>query len=174
MVLSLERLLYGISWISSCRFWTIFNWCCDCCCVVCAGITQWGNPKAVSAANYVASINLDSCEQCGTCLELCKFKAIQMKSNGPELDETKCMGCGVCVVNCPSTAIELNRKEREYICKDQIELGLKILKETDRELWITPFLMLRKTILIKISHIREVRSFCQEVFNQFIGMIGKP
>ncbi len=108
--------------------------CCDCCCVVCAGLAHWGNPKAVSAANYVASIDLTKCEQCGTCEELCKFKAIQMEDSGPKLDDAKCMGCGVCVVNCPSDAINLTRKEREYICKDQIELGLKILNESDRGL----------------------------------------
>ncbi|MHA1279372.1 MAG: 4Fe-4S binding protein [Candidatus Helarchaeota archaeon] len=108
--------------------------CCECCCVVCAGLTQWGNPSAVAAANYVASINSDICEQCETCVELCKFKAIQLDDTGPKIDENLCMGCGVCVVNCPVSAINLKRVDREYICKDQFELGLKILQETDREI----------------------------------------
>jgi Pyruvate/2-oxoacid:ferredoxin oxidoreductase delta subunit len=109
--------------------------CCSCCCVVLCGITQWDNPRAVGAANFVATIkNLENCEQCGTCVKNCKFQAVMMNETGPVIDQNKCMGCGICVVNCTSKTIDLKRINREYICKDQIELGLKVLKETDRNI----------------------------------------
>jgi len=100
-----------------------------------AGITQWDNPRAVSAANFIATLNnLENCEKCGTCENLCKFNAIHIVDEVPEIDIKKCMGCGICVVNCPGEVIKLKRLNREHIYTNEIELGLKILKDTNKKL----------------------------------------
>lgn len=109
--------------------------CCACCCSLIGGITRWNNPRAVAAANFIAEIiDLENCAKCETCIKNCNFKAIVMGDNGPEIDKNKCMGCGVCVVNCPQGVIKLEREEREKIYKNLIELGARVLKETNRDL----------------------------------------
>jgi MinD superfamily P-loop ATPase len=50
----------------------------------------------------VAYINSTKCIQCGKCIELCRFNAIE----DYKIDPIHCEGCKVCVVNCPVEAIE--------------------------------------------------------------------
>lgn len=50
-----------------------------------------------------AIINSDKCNQCGLCIELCKFGAI---SDSFEIDSIDCEGCGVCYDLCPEKAID--------------------------------------------------------------------
>ena len=105
--------------------------CCSCCCNVLGGILIWDNPRSAAAANFVAFIsNRKDCQKCGICAEKCIFNAISMSDNGPEFNKNKCMGCGICVLSCPSSVIELKQEEKEQICKDFLELGLKISKES--------------------------------------------
>ncbi|MHA1251027.1 MAG: 4Fe-4S dicluster domain-containing protein, partial [Candidatus Helarchaeota archaeon] len=109
--------------------------CCACCCNLIGGITKWDNPRAVAKANYIATLEkVEDCTACGTCIEKCNFNAITIESNIAVVNDEKCMGCGVCVVNCPNNAITLKRIEREVIYKDLIELGLKVAKETNKEI----------------------------------------
>ncbi len=58
-------------------------------------------------ASKVADINLDSCEDCGLCLELCRFDAI---SGDYIIDPVACEGCGFCYHACPYDAIRMNEK----------------------------------------------------------------
>ncbi|QTA82916.1 CobQ/CobB/MinD/ParA nucleotide binding domain-containing protein [Desulfonema limicola] len=51
----------------------------------------------------VAVINKDKCTQCGTCIELCRFDAVDDDFN---VNEIECEGCGVCVDLCPEQAID--------------------------------------------------------------------
>ncbi|MHA1271090.1 MAG: ATP-binding protein [Candidatus Helarchaeota archaeon] len=114
---------------------TLICSCCSCCCNLIGGITRWDNPRAVAKANYVAEIiNIDECSGCETCANNCNFGAITISDNLPTINTNKCMGCGVCVVNCPLEIIQLKRVEREHIYKNLIELGLKVAKESNREL----------------------------------------
>ena len=50
-----------------------------------------------------AIINPDKCTQCGLCIELCKFSAIDQTF---EIDTIECEGCGVCYDLCPEQAID--------------------------------------------------------------------
>ncbi len=50
-----------------------------------------------------AIINLDKCTQCGLCIELCRFNAINKIF---EVDPIECEGCGVCYDLCPEQAID--------------------------------------------------------------------
>ncbi|HUX98755.1 MAG TPA: 4Fe-4S binding protein [Candidatus Deferrimicrobium sp.] len=109
--------------------------CCSCCCNLIGGITRWENPRAVAKSNFVAEVaNPDDCSQCGICVEKCNFQAITLEHAAPTINIEQCMGCGVCVVNCPADVLKLNRSDREVIYKDLIELGLKVAKETNREI----------------------------------------
>ncbi len=50
-----------------------------------------------------AIINPDKCTQCGLCIELCRFEAINKVF---EVDPIECEGCGVCYDLCPEQAID--------------------------------------------------------------------
>lgn len=52
----------------------------------------------------VAYIDPEKCIQCGKCMEVCRFNAIE----DYVVDPIHCEGCKVCVVNCPVEAIEYN------------------------------------------------------------------
>ncbi|RLI04096.1 (4Fe-4S)-binding protein [Candidatus Bathyarchaeota archaeon] len=52
----------------------------------------------------VAYIDPEKCIQCGKCVEVCRFNAIEDYI----VDPIHCEGCKVCVVNCPVEAIEYN------------------------------------------------------------------
>lgn len=51
----------------------------------------------------LAVIHQQECNQCGRCLEVCKFTAI---SDDFVVDTLSCEGCGVCVDLCPEQAID--------------------------------------------------------------------
>ncbi len=50
-----------------------------------------------------AVINPQRCIECGTCIDLCQWDAID---TGFCVDDLKCEGCGVCVYLCPEQAID--------------------------------------------------------------------
>jgi len=52
----------------------------------------------------VAYIDPEKCIQCGKCIELCRFNAIE----DYVVDPIHCEGCKTCVVNCPVEAIQFN------------------------------------------------------------------
>ena len=54
----------------------------------------------------VAKIDPAKCIECGKCVELCRFNAIE----DFKIDPIHCEGCKVCVVNCPVEAIEFNER----------------------------------------------------------------
>ena len=109
--------------------------CCHCCCNLLGGITRWDNPRAIAAANYIATVEEpEKCVQCNTCVEKCNFNAIALSSFGPIINKEKCMGCGVCIANCPEDVFMLKRQDREVIYEDLIELGAKVAKETNKDL----------------------------------------
>ncbi len=90
--------------------------CCECCCGLLAGLTRTGleNPRAIAKANYIANVDSEICTACQTCLDRCKFGAIEVNEYAI-INENKCMGCGLCAVTCPNDAISLKRVEREEI-----------------------------------------------------------
>lgn len=54
----------------------------------------------------MAVIDPEKCIQCGRCVELCRFNAIEDYT----VDPIHCEGCKVCVVNCPVEAISFNER----------------------------------------------------------------
>ncbi|PKO13957.1 MAG: 4Fe-4S ferredoxin [Chloroflexi bacterium HGW-Chloroflexi-10] len=88
------------------RFYAICN-CCACCCGA-MQFHQKGIPMLASSG-YVADIDLQLCENCGSCQDFCQFTALNFDSTGQnQVNWNLCMGCGICVEHCPQNAIRLH------------------------------------------------------------------
>ncbi len=59
----------------------------------------------------------EKCIGCGTCVDLCPYKAAKLLpfKKVAEFDLEKCMGCGICVSRCPAFALELEGFERSSL-----------------------------------------------------------
>jgi MinD superfamily P-loop ATPase len=55
----------------------------------------------------VAMIDLDHCDGCGICEQICRFDAIQSTPDGYHVDPIACDGCAACVYQCPEQAIQM-------------------------------------------------------------------
>jgi ferredoxin len=84
--------------------------CCSCCCGILRGITDYGLPNSVAAANYYAVTAADACQGCGTCVERCQVHAIALVEGVAVVDLARCIGCGLCVSGCPDQVPQLVRK----------------------------------------------------------------
>ncbi|MFX1376578.1 MAG: ATP-binding protein [Promethearchaeota archaeon] len=84
--------------------------CCNCCCLTARDCLIF---PVVNATNYLASINEDLCIGCGTCVDICYNKAIELNDDDKaERIEEFCVGCGVCAYHCPENAISLIEGQR--------------------------------------------------------------
>lgn len=85
--------------------------CCSCCCAQLGAATRHGRYDLVPKGAYVASIDEEGCNGCGSCLDRCPMKAIMSGDAGngatARIDHEKCIGCGLCVSACPDEAISL-------------------------------------------------------------------
>jgi heterodisulfide reductase subunit A len=59
----------------------------------------------------VAVVDQDKCRACGTCVEICQFRAPQLVETAPgmyaaQINPSLCKGCGTCASWCPSGAIQ--------------------------------------------------------------------
>lgn len=85
--------------------------CCSCCCAQLGAATRHGRYDLVPKGAYLASIDKDDCNGCGSCFDRCPMKAIISGDAGSgetaRIDLEKCIGCGLCVSSCPDDAISL-------------------------------------------------------------------
>ncbi|MFX0094192.1 MAG: ATP-binding protein [Candidatus Hodarchaeota archaeon] len=81
----------------------------------------------------------EKCNQCGTCLEHCRFDAITDDGSYSIIDE-RCEGCGVCRLVCPEEAIRLEDRDsgRAYISDTRfgpmVHANLNIAEEASGKL----------------------------------------
>lgn len=69
----------------------------------------------VFEGNWVASIEPDQCNNCGICVEYCRFDAILMNgAESPRIDPFKCEGCRLCERICPTRAISSERSTENH------------------------------------------------------------
>ncbi len=54
-----------------------------------------------------AEIDQDLCNQCGLCMEKCRFDSIKFTEGKYHVDYYACEGCGVCELVCPTEAVKL-------------------------------------------------------------------
>jgi heterodisulfide reductase subunit A-like polyferredoxin len=83
-------------------------------------------------------VNEDICVGCEECLEVCKFRSIEIKDNIASINQNRCMGCGRCEQACPNNAISItiddNSRVNELIAKlesyvDVAPQGTKIVSK---------------------------------------------
>ena len=68
-----------------------------------------------------ATINPDMCINCGKCVEVCRFDAINVKENIHIINEVRCEGCSACQVVCPEDAIKLDDEHSGKMIMTQLE-----------------------------------------------------
>ncbi len=83
--------------------------CCPCCCAQLGVATRHGRYDLVPKGAYIASISQDDCTACGTCVDTCPMKAIDVDDIA-SVNLERCIGCGLCVSSCPDGAISLIKK----------------------------------------------------------------
>jgi MinD superfamily P-loop ATPase len=72
------------------------------------------HPENIRTREFISgntAIITDRCEQCGNCIDVCRFDAIKFRDPYPVVDPLKCEGCMVCVAMCPAGAIEFPEKQ---------------------------------------------------------------
>ncbi len=86
--------------------------CCTDCCIIHYPQLKLGYQMTIPS-RYLSVVDLDLCDGCQTCVEVCPFEAVEMakvegsKKLKSKIDPDKCYGCGVCVPNCSEEALEL-------------------------------------------------------------------
>ena len=80
--------------------------CCGCCCIMVPVLVQRG-VGMLGPSRYLARVDTEACNACGTCEEECPFQAIHLEDTAV-VNPDKCFGCGVCAVACPEEAITLS------------------------------------------------------------------
>ena len=91
--------------------------CCSCCCGILRGVKEYNAPYILAKSNFVATIDQDTCAQCGVCAdERCPVDAIIEEDDEYKVLPERCIGCGACVPSCPTESITLERKpESEHV-----------------------------------------------------------
>jgi len=69
----------------------------------------------IEGEGIVPSVNECKCTGCGLCVEVCPFRAIEIKDGKACVNEALCKGCGGCVATCPSGAIQQKHLKDEQI-----------------------------------------------------------
>jgi Pyruvate/2-oxoacid:ferredoxin oxidoreductase delta subunit len=91
--------------------------CCTCCCGIIQAVKAAKIPHLLAKCSFVASIDQETCTQCGVCAdERCPIGAISEEDGIYRVLPERCIGCGVCTPTCPTDSITLVQKpESEQI-----------------------------------------------------------
>jgi ferredoxin len=96
--------------------------CCGCCCDVLLGYRRFGGTGLVSPSAFVAAVETQGCNGCGTCAARCPVAAVSLVDGRAAVDAAVCLGCGVCARFCPSGACRMRlRPERPFVPEDMTE-----------------------------------------------------
>ena len=81
--------------------------CCGCCCVFLDSKKRLGF-HTISPSSYRSRVNVEACNGCAACEEICQTEAIRVgEGAGALVEEARCIGCGLCVSCCPEDAVRL-------------------------------------------------------------------
>lgn len=103
--------------------------CCGCCCGVLRSVKRHPKPASIVSSPFVASLDVETCEGCGTCETRCQIEAVYLDDGKAALDVDRCIGCGLCVTTCPTDSLSLMRKPESvqpYVPKDIVENSIKL------------------------------------------------
>jgi ferredoxin len=106
-----------------------FCTCCGCCCGVLRSLKYDPIPASRVASSFVARLDTETCQGCGTCAERCQMEAVYLDDGKAILDLKRCIGCGLCVTTCPSDSLSMARKpgaEQPSVPKDIVETLINV------------------------------------------------
>jgi electron transport complex protein RnfB len=84
--------------------------CCGCCCGVLRTIKKHPRPADIVSSAFRVSVDRESCDGCGVCLDRCQMEALRLEDERASADWDRCIGCGLCVTTCPTGSLTLERK----------------------------------------------------------------
>jgi NAD-dependent dihydropyrimidine dehydrogenase PreA subunit len=84
--------------------------CCGCCCGVLRTLKKYPRPADIVSSAFRVSVQRESCEGCGVCLDRCQMDALRLEDDRVAVDLGRCIGCGLCVTTCPTGSLTLERK----------------------------------------------------------------
>ena len=87
--------------------------CCPCHCAGLVGFDKADQGEGLSKTNFLSSVDAESCQGAGLCVEECPYDALSIEDAKAKVDEDRCIRCGVCVGSCPSNALSLNTRPTE-------------------------------------------------------------
>ena len=75
-------------------------------------------PSACADCPIASYIITDNCQNClgKSCMNSCKFGAIQMEGKHPKIDPNKCRECGMCAKSCPFHVIVHLQRPCKFSC----------------------------------------------------------
>ena len=160
--------------------------CCGCCCEAMIAARKFGILNPVHTTNFLPQIDLELCNGCGKCVNVCPVEAMTLVSaNDPhrlklkkaKLVEEICLGCGVCVRACTYNSISLrSRPERVITPIDSthrvvimaIERGdLQNLIFDNRVLWNHRALAAVLGVLLKLPPIKQAMA-SQQIKSRYL------
>ncbi|MBW2172670.1 MAG: 4Fe-4S binding protein [Deltaproteobacteria bacterium] len=106
--------------------------CCGCCCQVLKNLKRYPKPASLVSTPFVAAVDTDTCEGCGTCVERCQMEALRLEDDCVVLDPDRCIGCGLCVSTCPTESLTLLRRpepEQAEVPKNMMKSYIKLARE---------------------------------------------
>lgn len=62
-------------------------------------------------AGTTGNIDSEQCTNCGLCIEVCRYNAIEKHSSSYGIDPIKCEGCHACTIVCPACAIAFTENQ---------------------------------------------------------------
>ncbi len=79
-----------------------------------------GKESTAEQSEYLGAITAEvdenECSGCGTCVELCPYKAIKKDERGiARTIRALCKGCGLCGASCPEGAITIHNFTNEQL-----------------------------------------------------------
>ncbi len=98
--------------------------CCGCCCEAMIAARRFAILNPVHTTNFIPEINIELCNGCGKCVNVCPVEAMTLVSaNDPHkpnckkaiVNQDRCLGCGVCVRACNVGIMVLKSREKRVL-----------------------------------------------------------
>lgn len=106
--------------------------CCGCCCQVLKNLKRYPKPASYFSTSFLATINPDTCQGCGICVDRCQMDALRLENDKAVLDLSRCIGCGLCVSTCRTESLTLVRKpepEQSKVPRTMVEASIRLARE---------------------------------------------
>lgn len=75
---------------------------------VAAKVEEILRQEIIELSPNIAVINPNKCNNCGICIDVCPYSAIERYNTRILINSFACVGCGACVPECPQNALDLN------------------------------------------------------------------